>query len=163
MAFTLEYTSTARDITYTLTVNADAEGALAIDLTGEDPEGTTVAEGTLTLPPGGATESARLLHQSLTAIAGFEGRRVRRSVGNANQRWTPDEDTALREAWLSHPPTDPATEVIRTLAAAHQRSPAAIRARLPRLTCDPDVTGRLLTETTAALIGRDAIPAPEDT
>jgi len=164
MAFTLEYTSTARNITYTLTVNADTEGALAIDLTGEDESGTKVAEGTLTLPPGGATESARLLHQSLTAIAGFETRRPRRStVGNANQRWTPDEDTALREAWLSHPPTDSATEVIRSLATTHQRTPAAIRARLPRLTCDPDVSGRLLTETTAPLVGRDAIPAVDDT
>ncbi|WP_156758499.1 hypothetical protein [Actinokineospora pegani] len=157
MTFTMEYTSTARDTTYTLTVTADADGALEIDLRGDDPAGSTVAEGTLALPPGGATEAARLLHQSLTAIAAFEGRRVRRSVGNANQRWTADADATLREAWLAHDPATPAVEVIRALATAHQRSPAAIRARLPRLGCDPDVTGRLLTESTASLLGRDAV------
>ncbi|SDC73296.1 hypothetical protein [Actinokineospora iranica] len=157
MAFNLEYTSKHRDVTYAMTVVADDDGELGIELLGANDRGTVVAEGALRLPPGGATETAKLLREALGAIAGFEGKRIRQSVGNANQRWTRDQDITLREAWLSHPPTAPATEVIRTLAAERERTPAAIRARLPRLGCDPDVTGRVLTEETAALVGRDAI------
>ncbi len=157
MAFTLEYTSKRHDVTYAMTIAAADGGELGIELVGADEHGAVVAEGSLRLPPGGATETAKLLREALAAIAGFEGRRVRRSAGNANQPWTADLDTALREAWLAQPPTTPATELIRALAAERERTPAAIRARLPRLGCDPDVSGRLLTEETATLIGRDAV------
>ena len=160
MAFTLEHTSTAQDITYTLRVTTDDDGALAVKISGADAAGTPVAEGSLTLPPGGAMPCARLIHQSLSAISGFKTPRSKRSVGNANQRWTAEADAALREAWLSHPPTDAATAVIRELATAHERSPAAIRARLPRLSCDPDVVGRLLSEVTAPIVGRGAVAEP---
>lgn len=158
MAFTLEYTSTQREITYAMTVTAqEGSGALSIELLGADVEGTVVADGSMTLPPGGATEAARLLRQALDAIAGFEHKRVRRRAGNSHQPWTSEQDAVLREAWLAGSPVDPAAGVIRALAAERERSPAAIRARLARLGCDPDVTGRLLTEQTAELVGRDAV------
>ncbi|WP_143219242.1 hypothetical protein [Actinokineospora bangkokensis] len=161
MAFTLEHTSTAQDVDYTLRLTTDEDGNTAVELTGVDAEGTRVAEGSLTLPPGGAAPCARLLTQSLTALSGLRSPRSRKppTSGNANQRWTAESDAALREAWLSHPPTDPAPEVIRQLASEHERSPAAIRARLARISCDPDVVGRLLNETTAGLVGRGAVPA----
>ncbi|GLZ40699.1 hypothetical protein [Actinokineospora sp. NBRC 105648] len=156
MAFNLEYTSKHRDVTYALTIAAEQDGDLGVDLVGTNDNGTVVAEGTLRLPPGGATETARLLREALGAISTFEGRGKRTTVGNAHARWTPDQDSALREAWLSQPPTASASEVIRALAVERERTAASIRARLPRVGCDPDVAGRLLTAETAALVGRDA-------
>ncbi|MBM7771292.1 hypothetical protein JOD54_001496 [Actinokineospora baliensis] len=155
MTFNLEYTSTRQDISYTLTVTADADGDLAIDVSGKGDDGTLLAQGNLRLPPGGAAEAAKLLRESLVAIAALDTKR--RTTGNANQPWSAEQDTTLREAWLAHPPTKQAAEAIRELAEQRQRSVAAIRARLPRVGCDPDVTGRLLTETSAALVGRDAV------
>ncbi|PPK65905.1 hypothetical protein V5P93_000202 [Actinokineospora auranticolor] len=157
MTFNLEYQSKRQDVLYTLTVTTDDSGELGIGLTGADPDGTVVAEGILRLPPGGATETAKLLRESLDAISGFEGRRTRRKTGNSHQPWTIEQDTTLREAWLSHPPSTQAPELIRELAEDRARTPAAIRARLPRVGCDPDVPGRLLTKESAALVGRDAI------
>lgn len=163
MAFTMEYTSTHQDTTYALTVSTLDGGGMTVALTGAAETGDQVAEGALRLPPGGATEAARLLHQALTAMATLEGRRRPRRAGsapNSHAPWTPDQDAALREDWLAHPATTPSSAAIRELAAARQRSPAAIRARLARIGCDPDVPGRLLTEEAAALLGRDATAAP---
>ncbi|WP_156893277.1 hypothetical protein [Actinokineospora enzanensis] len=159
MGFNLEYTSKRHDISYALTVTANDDGDLGLDLAGHDHTGTLVAEGALSLPPGGAAETARLLREALDAISHFEGRRARRFTGNANQRWTAEQDGALREAWLARPASAPAGEVIRALAGERLRSPAAIRARLPRVGCDPDVAGRLLTAATAELVGGDAVIA----
>ncbi|GAA2988992.1 hypothetical protein [Actinokineospora diospyrosa] len=157
MAFNLEYTSKRQDISYTLTVTADVDGDLAIELTGKDDDSVLLAQGNLQLPPGGAAETAKLLRDALVAVSALDTKR--RSTGNAHQPWSAEQDSTLREAWLAHPPTRPAAEVIRELAEHRRRSAAAIRARLPRVGCDPDVTGRLLTETTAALVGRDAVVA----
>ncbi|MGQ0839690.1 hypothetical protein [Actinokineospora sp.] len=161
MTFTMEYTSKLRDITYALTIAAQDGGDLGLDLVGADDAGSIVAEGTLRLPAGGATETAKLMQQALTAISTFEGRRVRRRVGNSHAPWTSEQDTALRVEWLTLATHTPATSAIRELAAARERSPAAIRARLARVGCDPDVAGRLLTQETAELVGRDAAVIPD--
>ncbi|GAA3024855.1 hypothetical protein Aglo01_17840 [Actinokineospora globicatena] len=157
MAFNLEYTSKRQDLSYALTVAADDDGEIGIDVIAKDDHGGVAAEGTLRLPPGGAAETAKLLREALVAITALENKR--RVVGNANQPWSAEQDSTLREAWLAHPPSRSATEVIRELATLRQRSPAAIRARLPRVGCDPDVSGRLLTEASAAIVGRDAVIA----
>ncbi|WP_157440485.1 hypothetical protein [Actinokineospora inagensis] len=156
MAFNLEYTSKRQGVSYALTVSAHDDGDLDIEVAARDGRGVVVAEGSLRLPPGGAAETAKLLREALVAITAFEGRRP---VGNANQPWSAEQDSTLREAWLARSPATPAPDVIRELAAERKRSPAAIRARLPRVGCDPDVAGRLLTEATVTLVGRDAVIA----
>ncbi|MDQ3404833.1 MAG: hypothetical protein M3548_15825 [Actinomycetota bacterium] len=157
MAFTMEYTGTHRDVTYALTVATDSDSTdVGLDLLGTDSEGQVVAEGSLRLPAGGATETAALLNQALTAIATLEGKRPRKRVGNSFAPWTPPQDKALYDDWLRQRPDTPATTAIRELATTRQRSPAAIRARLARIGCDPDVAGRLLSPEAAELVGRDA-------
>ncbi|WP_436493212.1 hypothetical protein [Actinokineospora sp. HUAS TT18] len=156
MAFTMEYTSTVHGVTYALTA-VDNGAAVDLDLVGTGDAGEIVAEGQVRLPPGGATAAAGLIRTALTAIATFEGRRPRTRVGNSHARWTQPDDESLRTDWLSYPPSTPATTAIRELAAARKRSSAAIRARLGRVGCDPDVAGRLLTAETASLVGRNAV------
>jgi hypothetical protein len=155
MAFTMEYASTVHGVTYALTATNDGT-SIDLELLGAD--GTEiVAEGTIRLPPGGATAAALLVQRALTAIATFEGKRVRQRIGNSHARWTPTDDADLRAEWLTQVATTPATSAIRALATARQRSPAAIRARLARLGCDPDVAGRLLAPEAAEVLGRDAV------
>ncbi|HVK21453.1 MAG TPA: hypothetical protein VM677_08860 [Actinokineospora sp.] len=156
MAFTLEYNSTVQGVTYALTA-VDTGTSVDMDLIGAAESGEIVAEGTIRLPPGGASAAADLVRTALTAIATFEGKRGRPRIGNSHARWKPADDTALHADWLAYPPSTPAFDAIRDLAAARQRSPAAIRARLGRLGCDPDVAGRLLSAEAAAVIGRDSV------
>lgn len=151
MAFTMEYMSTVHGVTYALTASPTS-----LELIGAAENGDIVAEGTIRLPPGGATEAAGLVRQALATIAIFEGK-ARPRVANSHARWTPDDDDSLRTDWLAEPSSTPATVAIREMAKSRQRSPAAIRARLGRIGCDPDVAGRLLSAETAELLGRDAV------
>jgi hypothetical protein len=68
------------------------------------------------------------------------GRRA--GPANSHQPWTPELDAELRDTWLAAVP--PASPRIGELAEAMSRSRNAIRARLARIGCDPDVPGRLL-------------------
>lgn len=69
--------------------------------------------------------------------------------------WTPEEETSLREEWLSADP-DVEAEALRVeLAEHHGRSPVAIRSRLLKLRCDPELPGQTCDEQrTAELKGR---------
>ncbi|CRK60953.1 hypothetical protein [Alloactinosynnema sp. L-07] len=156
MAFTLEYNSTVNGVTYALTAVDDGT-AVDLELIGAAESGDIVAEGKVRLPPGGATAAADLVRTALTAIATFEGKRTRTRVGNSHARWTPADDAVLHADWLRYPPSTPAVDAIRELATARQRSSAAIRARLGRLGCDPDVAGRLLSAEAAAVVGRNSV------
>ena len=98
---------------------------------------------------GGAT-IGKLLSRVLGAHTRLRGRPSR--YANANQPWTDPLDAQLRTAWLT--PTDtPSPALIRSIADDMQRSPTAIRARLARVGCDPDVPGRELSPTAATLLG----------
>jgi hypothetical protein len=66
---------------------------------------------------------------------------------NSHQPWNPELDNQLQDTWLAATP--PATDRILELADAMGRSDRAIRARLARLGCDPDVPGRMLSDLAA--------------
>lgn len=159
MAFTLEHTATHRTTTYTLSLTAHDDGQLVLDLHGADDTGGTVADGSLRLPLSATAEATRLLTRALTAVGTLGGGpRKRGTAPNSHAPWTPDQDAALRADWLAEPHTTPVASAIRAMAAARERSPGSIRARLSRLGCDPDVPGRTLDQATAELIGKP--PAP---
>lgn len=57
---------------------------------------------------------------------------------SSHATWTPDEETKLREEWLSAGPASDPAELRTDLAEQYGRSPNAIRSRLLKLRCDPE-------------------------
>jgi hypothetical protein len=154
MAFTLEHTATHRSTTYTLSLTAHDDGQVTLDLRGVSADGSAEADGALRVPHAAAADVARLLTRALTAAGALGGAaRKRGAAPNSHAPWTSELDSALRAQWLALGESTPAGAAIRELAAARQRSPGSIRARLSRIGCDPDVPGRSLSAETAELIG----------
>ncbi|GLZ31918.1 hypothetical protein Lesp02_41060 [Lentzea sp. NBRC 105346] len=139
------------DVTYSLRATTAPKEGLVLDLLGADAAGTVIADGRLRLPVSGGIAVGRLVARVLDAHTRLNGR-GKRLPANANQRWSSELDTALRDAWLTAS-DDSAVERIRALARSMQRSPTAIRARLPRVGCDPDIPGRPLSEEAARVLG----------
>jgi hypothetical protein len=138
------------DINYRLAVTVDAEESLVLDLLGSTETGDVVADGRLRLPVEGGGTIGKLLTRVLSAHTRLRSRPIRHA--NANQPWTKALDDELWEAWMQLGCAT-AQERISDLAKHMQRSPTAIRARLPRVGCDPDVPTRALSETAAAMLG----------
>jgi hypothetical protein len=138
------------EVNYRLSATTDSTESLVLDLLGSLDSGEVIADGRLRLPVEGGTTVGKLLARVLSAHTRLRNRPSRYT--NANQPWTDSLDEALRTTWLT--PTDiPAQTLIRSIADDMQRSPTAIRARLPRVGCDPDVPGRELSPTAATLLG----------
>jgi len=138
------------DITYRLSVTVDSEESLTLDLLGATESGEVAADGHLRLPVEGGATIGKLLTRVLSAHTRLRSRPNRHA--NANSPWSPSLDDELREAWLQ-PGGDGAVERINRLAEHMERSKTAIRARLAKVGCDPDVVGRELSDTAAALLG----------
>ncbi|MEU0883804.1 hypothetical protein ABZ345_34810 [Lentzea sp. NPDC005914] len=138
------------EVTYRLSATTDSEESLTLDLLGSLDSGEVIADGRLRLPVEGGATIGKLLSRVLGAHTRLRSRPNRHA--NANQPWTESLDADLRTAWLAES-DDNAAKRIRTLADDMQRSPTAIRARLPRVGCDPDIPGRELSEVAAALLG----------
>lgn len=156
MGFHIDYRgeTKAAGISYVVTVEGfGTDERLDLRMAGTTAEGAVLAEGALTLPPGGMAPVAGLLKQALDAIGKLDPPAKPARPGNANRRWTTEQDEQLREEWLAATPETPAVQFIRDLALARERSATAIRSRLPRLGCDPDVPGRPLGADAAALLG----------
>jgi len=138
------------EVTYRLSATADSEESLVLDLMGSLDSGEVIADGRLRLPVAGGVTVGKMLSRVLGAHTRLRGRPSRHA--NANQPWSESLDADLRTAWLA-PSEETAAALIRSLADDMQRSPTAIRARLPRVGCDPDVPGRELSPAAAVLLG----------
>lgn len=145
------------DVSYKLAVTVDSEEFLVLDLLGTTESGEVVADGRLRLPVDGGSTIGRTLTRVLGAHTRLRSRAVRHA--NANQPWTKALDDELREAWMQ-PGNATARDRISDLSKHMQRSPTAIRARLPRVGCDPDVPTRALSETAAAMLGVEPTGTP---
>ncbi|MEO6090729.1 MAG: exonuclease domain-containing protein [Umezawaea sp.] len=75
-------------------------------------------------------------------------------VANSHASWTPDQDAALRDEWLTVDPADVAETRRNEIATRYGRTPGAIRSRLLRLRCDPELPGRTCDEQRAAELKR---------
>ena len=156
MGFHIDYRgeTKAAGINYVVTVEGlGTDERLDLRLAGTTADGAVLAEGVLTLPPGGMAPVRKLLKQALDAIGKLDPPARAARPGNANQPWTTEQDDKLREEWLAAPPETPAVQLIRELAEARQRTAAAIRARVVQVGCDPDLPGRPLGEAAAELLG----------
>jgi hypothetical protein len=138
------------DISYKLAATVDSEESLVLDLLGTTESGEVVADGRLRLPVEGGGTIGKLLTRVLSAHTRLRSRPIRHA--NANQPWTQALDGELRDVWLQ-PGGEGAVDRINRLAKHMERSKTAIRARLPKVGCDPDVVGRELSDTAAALLG----------
>jgi len=138
------------EVNYRLSATTDTGESLVLDLLGSLDSGEVIADGRLRLPVEGGATIGKLLSRVLGAHTRLRSRPSRHA--NANQPWTESLDTDLRTAWLAESEANAAVR-IRTLADEMQRSPTAIRARLPRVGCDPDIPGRELSPVAAVLLG----------
>ncbi|MCR3749606.1 hypothetical protein [Lentzea californiensis] len=141
------------EVNYRLSATTDSDESMVLDLLGSLDSGEVVADGRLRLPVEGGVTIGKLLARVLGAHSRLRSRPSRHA--NANQPWTEALDTDLRAAWLTPSGTD-SPKLIRSLADAMERSPTAIRARLARVGCDPDVPGRELSATAAVLLGANS-------
>lgn len=147
------------NINYRLSATVESEVSLVMDLLGTTESGEVVADGRFRLPVEGGSTIGKLLTRVLTAHTRMQVRPVRHA--NASLPWTKALDDELREAWLQ-PGSRDAVGRINDLAERMQRSPGAIRARLPKVGCDPDVATRELSMAAAALMGVKPARARED-
>jgi hypothetical protein len=137
------------EVNYRLSATTDSDESMVLDLLGSLDSGEVIADGRLRLPVEGGATIGKLLSRVLGAHSRLRIRPSRHR--NANQPWTEPLDAELRTAWLA-PATAEAPALIRTIADTMERSPTAIRARLPRVGCDPDVPGRELSAAAAVLL-----------
>jgi hypothetical protein len=138
------------EVNYLLSATTDSTDSLVLELLGTLDSGEVIADGRLRLPVEGGAAVGKLLARVLAAHLRLRGRPSR--YANANQPWTEPLDADLRSTWLT-PSGEPAQTVIKAISEEMQRSPTAIRARLARVGCDPDVPGRELSAAAATLLG----------
>ena len=130
------------DVQYQVAVVTRSEGGeperVTVTVGGERPDGEPVVEGRLELDVTSVATVAELLDTSLRTFAGGGARR--RSRGRPAQQgrpWTDEMDADLEARWL-------AGDSVAELARHFARTPGGIRARLPRVGCDPEHPGNHL-------------------
>ncbi|WP_410659927.1 helix-turn-helix domain containing protein [Amycolatopsis sp. lyj-112] len=108
---------------------------------GAGPQEEPIAEGRLDMDAEAIPALATVLSDTLLAFAGQGGRnRRRRSADRPAQQglpWSEELDAELESRWL-------AGESVEEVARAFERTPGGIRARLPRVGCDPEHRGAYL-------------------
>jgi len=134
----------AQEITYQIAVatrtdddRAEPTPRVMITLEAGGPGGEPVAEGSLDLDVAVAGTVADLVADGLLSVTGGGRPPRRRSAGRPAQQgrpWNEEMDAALETRWI-------AGESVAEIAAYFERTPGGIRARLPRVGCDPENPG----------------------
>lgn len=145
---------------YRLGIRTDESGDMVIEVHGATPEGVVVSDGQLRFPGPDGAEVGRAMAKAITVQSRLMGRKPK--APNANTPWTKEMDEHLRAEWMTLDATEDAANTIRKLAASMERSATAIRARLTRLGCDPDVPGRELSAAALAVMGIPQIASLSD-
>jgi len=134
----------AQEITYQIAVatrtehdRAEPNTRVMITLEAGGPEGESVAEGSLDLDVAVAATVADLITDGLLSVTGAGRAPRRRSASRPAQQgrpWSEEQDAELESRWI-------AGESVAEIAAYFERTPGGIRARLPRVGCDPENPG----------------------
>jgi hypothetical protein len=146
--------------TYRFSISTDASGETVLDLLGTTSDATVIADGRIRLPSSDGVEIGKTLGRALAAQSRLTGGKPK--APNAGTPWSDELDEQLRTEWLNLTPTDNATKHLKELAATMQRTPTAIRARLPRVGCDPDIPGRQLSSSAASVFGVQQHSSPSE-
>lgn len=134
----------AEDNTYQIVVatrtdvdRAEPTPRVMITLEAGGPGGEPVAEGSLDVDVAVAAKVADVLADELLSATGVGRGPRRRSPGRAAQQgrpWSEEMDAELESRWI-------AGESVAQIATHFERTPGGIRARLPRVGCDPENPG----------------------
>ncbi|HEY3463698.1 MAG TPA: helix-turn-helix domain containing protein [Amycolatopsis sp.] len=134
----------AQDITYRIAVatrtdvdRAEPTPRVMITLEAGGPEGQPVAEGSLDLDVAVAAQVADLVADGLLSATATGRAPRRRSAGRPAQQgrpWNAEMDAELESRWIEG-------QSVAEIAAYFERTPGGIRARLPRVGCDPENPG----------------------
>ncbi|GHE86470.1 hypothetical protein GCM10017786_17410 [Amycolatopsis deserti] len=144
-----EHRSTLRagNTTFSIEVTALPDGdrdlladRLVIRVGAAGAEGEPVADGQIEVAASAAETLGSVLSETLrhhAALADPGGRRGRDRPASQGRPWTPELDAELERRWI-------AGESVADIARELGRSPGGIRARLPRVGCDPERRGEYL-------------------
>jgi hypothetical protein len=134
----------AQEIIYQIAVatrtdddRAEPNTRVMITLEADGPGGEAVAEGSLDLDVAVAATVADLVADGLLSTTGAGRSPRRRSAARPAQQgrpWNEEMDAELEGRWV-------AGESVAEIAAYFERTPGGIRARLPRVGCDPENPG----------------------
>lgn len=116
---------------------AEPNTRVMITLEAGGPGGDSVAEGSLDLDAEVASTVADLVRDGLLSAPGVSRTPRRRSGGRPAQQgrpWNEEMDAELENRWI-------AGESVAEIATFFERTPGGIRARLPRVGCDPENPG----------------------
>lgn len=107
---------------------------------GTGPQEESIAEGQLDIDTEAVPTLATVLSDTLLAFVG-KGRGQRRRPGDRPAQqgmpWSEELDAELESRWLTG-------ESVEEIARRFERTPGGIRARLPRVGCDPERRGAYL-------------------
>jgi hypothetical protein len=115
---------------------------LVVSVAASGPDGERRAEGQLEVSPEVAGALGGVLSETLRhhgAMSEPGGGRSRDRPAGRGRPWTAEQDAELERRWISG-------EDVATIAARFERTPGGIRARLPRVGCDPQRPGEYLPE-----------------
>jgi hypothetical protein len=113
---------------------------VAVTVGAVGPEGESVAEGCIEVDARVAPTLGSVLADTLLSFAGISNPSRRRPGERPAQQgrpWTDELDAELERQWQ-------AGESVEDIAAHFERTPGGIRARLPRVGCDPEKPGAYL-------------------
>ncbi|NYI92692.1 hypothetical protein HNR02_006067 [Amycolatopsis endophytica] len=135
---TLRAGETTLSIDVTTLPGGDPAGRLVIRVGAAGAEGEAVADGQIEVSAGVAATLGSMLSEMLrhhAALTDPGGRTAR--PASQGRPWTPALDAELEQRWI-------AGESVADIARELARSPGGIRARLPRVGCDPERPGEYL-------------------
>lgn len=120
----------------------DRPDRMIVSVGGAGVQGESVADGQIEVASTAAESLGTVLSETLrhhAAVSASGGRRTRDRPAAQGRPWTPELDAELERRWIAG---DPVAEI----AQHFERTPGGIRARLPRVGCDPERPGEYLPE-----------------
>lgn len=116
-------------------------GRVAVSVSAAGEQAETIAEGRVEVDVEAAGTLGTVLAKALRSVAGIAppGDRSAAAPANRGRPWTDEMDAELERQWL-------AGASVADIAGQFERSPGSIRARLPRVGCDPVNPGSYLPE-----------------
>jgi hypothetical protein len=136
----------AGEHTFSLEVTALPGGhqpdRLIVSVGGAGPQGEPVADGQLEVASAVAATLGAVLSEALarhTAMREPGARRSRPRAARQGRPWTAELDAELERRWIEG-------DSVAEIARRFERTPGGIRARLPRVGCDPERSGEYLPE-----------------
>jgi hypothetical protein len=120
----------------------DQPDRLIVTIGGRGPQGELLVDGQIEVASASAGTVGSVLSETLrhhTAVSEPGSRRSRDRPARQGRPWTPELDAELERRWIAGDP-------VEEIAVHFERTPGGIRARLPRVGCDPERLGEYLPE-----------------